>query len=129
MNKKKKIMITIIVVISLLVFVGLFFMISIHRYIDTHTWATIKITGEVNTNTFESEQECLKGDTVSIGNVVLRVTDITHEGEVSFKVEQGKLMDSAGNSIDEVTLTKEDNKEFRLDNGYFNITVISNRFQ
>lgn len=71
----------------------------------------------------------MKGDTVSIGNVVLRVTDITHEGEVSFKVEQGKLMDSAGNSIDEVTLTKEDNKEFRLDNGYFNITVISNRFQ
>lgn len=129
---KKKILITIPAIILLCVLLYNYFIVSISKYVDTHTWATIRVSGEVNTDILmpcEFDQECLQGDTVSIDNVILLVTDITHEGEISFEVKQGNLMDSDGNPIDKVTLTKEKEKEFRIDNGSLSMVVVSNRYQ
>ena len=72
---------------------------------------------------FEEEHEYLQGDRISLGNVTLLITDITHDGDVSYKVEQGRLMDNGGEEITSGILRPDQTAHFRLDNGYVDILI------
>ena len=127
--KKKIILSSIMILAAIAVICAVF---GINNYIDTHTWATISIDGVSESETsdaFDQQQECLKGDHISIGSVILEVTDITHDGTVTFVVVQGDLQDESGNSIDEDTLTLRAKKRYRIPNGNIGLEVVSNRYQ
>ena len=133
MTKKKKIII-ISTIVAVFIIIGLivFGVWEIQQYTDRNTWATIRVTGAVQSDTadaFESEQECLKGDTLSFAGVILRITDIRHDGTVSFSVEQGKLLNENGAAVSSGMLVKKTGTDYRLDNGYVTLTVTSNRYR
>lgn len=71
------------------------FIVSINHYFDTHTWATICISGEINSDTFDSfaeEHEYLKGDNIEFGNVILVITDIIVKGvKANYKLNDGTV--------------------------------------
>lgn len=105
---------------------------SINKYVDTHTWATIRITGEIKSDTSDSfvyEHEHLKGDTITIGSAILLITDISTDGTVEFSVKQGYLYNEAGKSIYSDTIVKNTKSNYKLNDGYVSLTVISNRYQ
>lgn len=131
-KKKKKIFVIISTVLIVIALIILFAILSISRYVDTHTWATISISGEMNsspTDAFAYEQEYLKGDNISFGNVILKITDITHDGTVEFEVQQGDLLNSDGESVNDGTLVKNGRADYKLSNGYVSLIVIDNRYQ
>ncbi len=133
MTKKKKTII-IVTLAGVFVIIGLivFGVWAIQQYMDKNTWATVRVTGAVQSDTadaFESEQECLKGDTLSFAGVILRITDIRHDGTVSFSVEQGKLLNENGAAVSSGMLVKKTGTDYRLDNGYVTLTVTSNRYR
>ena len=99
---------------------------SVGKYFDNNTWASIRVSGVAESETsdaFEEEHEYLQGDRISIGNVTLLITDITHDGDVSYKVEQGRLMDDGGEEVTDGILHPDQNTSFRLDNGYVDILI------
>lgn len=133
MTKKKKIIIiSVIAAVFIIIGIAVFAVWGIQHYMDKNTWATIRVTGAVQSDTadaFEGEQECLKGDTLSFAGVILRITDIRHDGTVSFSVEQGKLLNENGAAVSSGMLVKKTGTDYRLDNGYVTLTVTSNRYR
>lgn len=133
MTKKKKIVLAAvsaavlaIAALTVLIFAGL------QGYTARNTWATIRVTGTRISDTadaFDSEQECLRGDTVSFAGVVLRVTDIRHDGTVSFSVEQGGLYGKDGLPVNTDRLVKDESSDYRLADGSVVLTVTDNRYR
>lgn len=131
-KKKKKIFAIISAVLIVIALIILFVILSISRYIDTHTWAAISVSGEINsspTDAFAYEQEYLKGDNLSFGDVILNITDITTDGTVEFEVQQGDLLNANGESVNDGTLVKSGRADYKMNNGYVSLIVIDNRYQ
>ena len=131
-TKSKKFKIIIIILTVILTFLIVSVIKSVNKYIDTHTWATISITGTINSDTsgsFNYEHEYLKGDIIKIGNVILNITDISHDGTVSFSVQQGELYNEEGETIDADTIFKDAKSNYKLHNGFLSLNVTSNRYQ
>lgn len=131
-NKHRK---TIAVLISLLAFIIALLAFLVNRfnhYFDTHTWATISISGMIEDETsdaFEQSQECLKGDTISVQGTILYIDKIEHDGTVYFHVKQGEMKNENGELVEKDVLTSHDKKRYRVKNGSIHIEVISNRYQ
>lgn len=125
-NNKRKRFLIIGVATLILAFLAISVVRSINKYIDTHTWATIhvfcKSSSDV-TETFDYEHEYLKGDTITLGNVKLDITDITTDGTVTFSVYQGELYDENGEVIDADTIYKDTKSNYKLNNGVVSLTV------
>ena len=91
-KKSKVIRIIIIVVAFISALLAVSTIRSIKKYHDKYTWAKISVTGEIYSDTsssFSNEYECLKGDTISIDDVTLIITNITTDGTVTFSVQKG----------------------------------------
>lgn len=131
-GNKKLIFITVGVILILVLSALLGVSYEIDHYIDTHTWATVRVSGEIDSDTsdaFSEEHEYLKGDRISFGNVILDITDITHDGTVIFSVEQGELFNKAGETISSDELKKGVTSEYKLNNGTVYFMVTSNRYE
>lgn len=131
-SKKKKIIISVIVVLLSILTTVIYVVVEMNVYIDTHTWATVSISGEIHSDTadaFSEQHEYLKSDSISFGNVILDITDITHDGEVTFSVKQGNLYNDTGEAVTKDTLTKGVQSIYKLDNGTVYMTVTANRYQ
>lgn len=135
MNKK-----TIIIVVSatlaMLMAVALFFtvflVIPYLDYINTHTWATVSVRGEWNDATDDGltlTEEYLQGDTITVGDVGVVITDIGSEGTVKIKVQSGNLYDEAGKTVEKFTIDLDRQAHFSTDGGTVTFEVISNRYQ
>lgn len=134
--KKKTVIIIASVVIVLSVLFGLFVMVFLvnpyFTYINTHTWATVTIKGELQsdaTGDFELTQEYLQGDTITVGEVTVLITDIGSEGTVDLKVQSGNLYDSEGNQVKKFSINPDKQAHFTMDDGTVNFMVISNRYE
>ena len=128
MLRKKILKVFIIFGILLAVTIGIS-IYAVNGYIDTHTWAVISVMGESHSDTadaFEEEHEYQKGDSISIGSVSLKISDITHSGDVSFTVERGNLYKK---SIQKDTVSKNIKKSYKTDNGYVQVLVKSARYE
>jgi len=133
MTKKKKIII-ISTIVAVFIIIGLivFGVWEIQQYMDKNTWATIRVTGAAQSDTadaFEGDQECKKDDTLSFAGVRLRITDIRHDGTVTFSVEQGKLLDENGAAVTSGKLVLHEKADYKLTNGWVQLTVTSNRYR
>lgn len=138
MEEKKKpnrlmfLLASIITIAIVAAFAWLVFIVPISKYYDNNTWATIRITGESHTDideAFYEDRECLKGDQISIGNISLEITKITHDGEVYFDVVNGIITDNSGNEIRQDSLVKGVKKNYTSMDTVFSIEVISNRYR
>jgi len=134
--KKKTVIIIASVVIVLSVLYGLFVMFFLvnpyFTYINTHTWATVTIKGELQSDAagdFELTQEYLQGDTITVGEVTVLITDIGSEGTVDLKVQSGNLYDSEGNQVKKFSINLDKQAHFTMDDGRVNFMVISNRYE
>ncbi len=131
-NNKRKRFIIIGVAALILVLLAISVVRSINKYIDTHTWATIHVLCQSNsddTETLDYEHEYLKGDIITFDNVKLDITDITTDGTVTFSVYQGELYDEKGEVIDTDTIFKDSKSNYKLINGSVSLTVTDNRYQ
>ncbi len=102
------------------------------NYTNTHTWATISVVAEIHSDVDEVltyTDEYLQDDTIDIANMTLLVKDITIDGEVTFKVQQGNLYDDNGNPITSFIMNVGKKESYKTDNGYVTISVDSNRYQ
>ena len=132
MRAKNKIIISIVAVVFILAFLAVSAIRSINKYVDTHTWATIHVTGEsssIASGSFDHKHEYLKGDIIDIGNVKLYITDISTNGTVTFSVQQGYLYTEAGQPIVEATIFKGSKSNYKLKDGVVSLTVTDNRCQ
>lgn len=131
-NKRNAVIVWIIAAATLLAALITVAVISIDHYIDTHTWATVYITGEINSDTsdaFAEEHEYLKGDKISFAGITLKITDITHDGTVTFSVEQGNLYNKSGEAVNSGVITKNELEHYKIDKGTVYLRVIRNRYQ
>lgn len=134
--KRKRILKIVIIIIAILlglIMLGYFLLYrSVRKYIDTHSWATITISGEVNAETsdaFMETREYLQGEIISIDSVSLEIKDITHDGTVDFIVVQGQIYDESGKEVREETLYKGKKERYKINNGAFYINVDSSRYE
>ncbi|MDO5154939.1 MAG: hypothetical protein Q4D51_03145 [Eubacteriales bacterium] len=131
-NKNRKWIALLISVAVFVLFWIVFVIGSINRYHDTHTWASIQITGVLETDTsdaFEQSDEYLKGDAITVGDALLRIDDIKHNGTVTFHVERGKLTDENGEEVKTGTITYQKKERYYLEHGTVQLQVISNRYE
>ena len=131
-HKTKKIII--IITMILLLFIGGMIVVirEINHYVDTHTWATVRVTGEIHSDTDDAiyeEHEYLKGDHISFADVSLSITDITHNGDVTFSVQRGNLYNAEKQEIKSDTLHRAVNTAYSIDNGSICLQVTDNRYQ
>jgi hypothetical protein len=64
-----------------------------------------------------------------MGSVDLKITDITHDGRVTFEVMMGEVKDQSGNIIKKDTLDLHVKKEYKTPEGYMQLEVVSNRYE
>lgn len=135
MKRKRflKAAVIIIAVIIGLLMLGYFLLYrSVRKYIDTHSWATITVSGEVNAETSDAyidTYEYLQGEIISFDSVSLEIKDITHDGTVDFKVVNGHIYDESGEEVREGTLYKGEKEHYKINNGAFYISVDSSRYE
>jgi hypothetical protein len=125
---KKRIIRVFVIFAILLAITAIISVHGVNRYIDTHTWATISISGENHSDTYDAfseEHEYMKGDHISTGDLSLLITKIRHNGDVTFKVERGSLYDGNGEKIKSDTISKNKKITYRTDNGNIQLNVIS----
>jgi uncharacterized membrane protein len=131
--KKKRLIIILIILAVVLGLPATFIIYGINKYIDTHSWATIAVDGAYSESDVEDaiyyQQECLKGDYISMGSVDIKITKITHDGTVTFKVVMGELKDESGNIIKKDTLELQNKKGYKIPEGYMQLEVVSNRYE
>lgn len=127
--KVKKIIGAAVCVLAALTAMGI---ISMQKYIDTHTWATVAINGTRDAKTadaYSEQHEYLKGDQISVGTLTLTVTGISHAGTVQFTVKNGTLTDAGGNEIKKDVLEENIQKEYTSGDDHFSLCVVSHRYQ
>lgn len=125
---KKRIIRVFVIFAILLAITAIISVHGVNRYIDTHTWATISISRENHSDTYDAfseEHEYMKGDHISTGDLSLLITKIRHNGDVTFKVERGSLYDGNGEKIKSDTISKNKKITYRTDNGNIQLNVIS----
>ncbi len=124
-----KILLVLLIVVAALI---AFLYGEVLKYTDTHTWATIYMTGTMDSDTadtFSEEHEYLKGEDIVIGTTILRITKITHAGDVTFEVKQGEIKNDSGVIVLVDTISLNESKWYRMSNGNFNLRVTNNRYQ
>lgn len=129
---KKRIIRVFVIFAILLAITAIISVHGINRYIDTHTWATISISGENHSDTYDAfneEHEYLKGERIQIAKISLLITDIDHNGDVAFKVDRGSLFDDDGKEIKKDTISKNIKKSYKTDNGYIDLLVTGSRYE
>ena len=138
--KNTKRIIILIVACLLVVVIAFYFVIykPIIKYMDTHTWATIRITGttvisEIS-DAIEEDKEFLKYDTYSLHNTTLIIEDITHDGEVTIKFEPEVNNSDTGELIGVAVIDKNDVLNIKEvcsngDSATWQLRVTSNRYQ
>lgn len=132
MTKKKKIIIIISAITLVLAALAVVAVMAVQHYMERNTWATIRAADTRMGDTadaFEGEQECLKGDTMSFAGVTIRITDVKHDGTVTFSVEYGKLFDENGEPVSNGKIVKKSGTNYSLGNGSVTLTVVSNRYR
>lgn len=132
MSKGKITALVLGLVLLLLGAIGAMIWRSIQIYSDTHTWATVAVAGEHHGDTddaYSDQREYLKGEQLSVGTLTLVITDITHDGTVTFRVKYGELTDQSGASVEEDTLTLNQVKYYSTSEDSFSLRVTSNRYQ
>lgn len=134
--KRKKIFKTVIIIIAILfglIMLGCFLVYcSVRKYIDTHSWATITVSGEVNAETsdaFMETREYLQGEIIAFDSVSLEIKDITHDGTVDFIVVHGHIYDESGKEVREDTIYKGEKEYYKINHGTFCISVDSSRYE
>lgn len=131
-KKRRKSVIAAAIIFALLTALAVLLVTELNRYTDTHTWATVSVAGELHADTdeiFAKEQEYLKGDTIAFGNVILKITDITHDGTVTFSVRQGELFDETGAAVHTGSIVRDTVLRCQTENGTVSLTVTDNRYQ
>jgi len=136
MNRKKKnivkvIMGVIVIIAMLAVGYGVFYRPLI-RYVDTHTWATVRTVESVNSETsdvFVGTIEYVKGDKIYFYSAVLLIEDITTDGVVTFSVCDGALYDKNNEQVKQFVLKCGESCSYREQLGHVTIGVVSKRFQ
>lgn len=106
--------------------------LSVKKYIDTHTWATIRIVEGVNAETndvFVDSKEYLKGDTVSLDSVTLLIEDITHDGVVTISSSEEITDSITGEPVNSFTMNCGEGYSFKEKNGSVTIFVDSSRYE
>lgn len=130
---KKTITIVVSAILALLIagaiFIAIFLVNPYFTYINTHTWATVTASGEIASDEFKLTEEYLQGDTITVGDVSVVITDIGSEGTVKIKVQSGNLYDEAGNTVRKFTIDLDRQAHFSMDGGTVTFEVISNRYQ
>ena len=133
---KKTITIVVSAILTLLIaaaiFITVFLVNPYFKYINTHTWATVSVRGEWNDATDDGlalTEEYLQGDTITVGDVGVVITDIGSEGTVKIKVQSGNLYDEAGKTVEKFTIDLDRQAHFSTDDGTVTFEVISNRYQ
>lgn len=134
--QRKRIVKTVIIIIAIvfsLIMLGYFLVYrSVRKYIDTHSWATITVSGEVNAETsdaFMETHEYLQGEIIAFDSVSLEIKDITHDGMVDFVVVHGHIYDESGKEVREDTLYKGKKEYYKINHGAFYISVDSSRYE
>lgn len=132
MSKKKlKILLAVLIPVAVIaILVGVVYS-SLKQYHDRNTWAVVSVSGSVSGETddaFEEQKELLKGETLVFENVILEVTNVDHDGTISFIVKQGNLYDESGDSVKKLTLNKGEKVRYRIDGGSVYLEVISNYY-
>lgn len=134
--KKGKILILVSSILAVIVLSGLLLPLSLilyaNNYMNTNTWATITAIGKFESDTsddFRDTQEYLQGDTINVGEVILEIRDITHEGVVTIEVQEGNLYDNNGVVVDTFIINKGEPTIFRMDNGSVTLSVDSNKYR
>ena len=131
-KKRKKLFIAVGCIFALLIALIAVFVAEVNRYADTHTWATVAVSGEMHADTdeaFVESHEYLKGDTIAFGNVTLEVTNITTDGTVTFSVQRGELYNETGEAIQTGSIGKEEPARYKIAQGTVSLTVTDNRYQ
>ncbi len=137
--KNAKRIIIAIVTLLLLVVVGFYFLFyrPLIKYVDTHTWATIRVTGNVEAETgdeFYDDIEFVKGDTYQLHDTTVIIEDITTDGEVTIKFEPEVYNMDDRELIEVAVINKEKFLIFKevCNNGdsvVWKCQVISNRYE
>ncbi len=132
-NNKVQKVIVILTIIILLFAGGVIIVVrEMNHYVDTHTWATVRVTGEMHSDTDDAvyeEHEYLKGDYISFADVSLMITNITNDGDVSFSVQRGHLYNTQKQEIKSDTLHRAVNTAYATDTGSISLQVTNNRYQ
>ena len=129
---KKKVLKVCIVIFVILAVIGLFCYHGLRQYFDNNTWATVTVNGTSDgetADTYYDDQECLKGDRISISTLTLEVTNVEHDGTLSFTVKSGELKDESGNKIQKDVLEKGVMKSYKSGSDSFTLCVTSNRYR
>lgn len=136
MEKKKSIKKILAIIISILVILAAIFYFILYRpimkYIDTHTWVTIRIVEEVNAETsdvFVDSEEYLKGDKIYLDSVTLLIEDITHEGVVTISSSEEVTENITGEAVSSFTINCGERYSFKEKNGSVVIFVESSRYE
>lgn len=106
--------------------------LSVKKYIDTHTWATIRIVEAINAETsdvFVDSKEYSKGDTVSLDSVTLLIEDITHDGVVTISCSEEVTDSITGETVNSFTINCGEGYSFKEKNGSVTIFVDSRRYE
>ncbi len=139
--KEKNVKKLVIAIMTLSVVTVIVFYFGIYnplkKYKDTHTWATIRITGTVESDTsdaYEESAEFLKGDTYHLHNTTVTIEDITTAGEVTLRFEPAVIQLTTGETVSEVVIGKDDIFGFEEvcsdgASAQWQFRVISNRYQ
>ncbi|MBR6328871.1 MAG: hypothetical protein IKR68_04395 [Lachnospiraceae bacterium] len=130
MNKKIKWILIVMAVLFAIFCVVAY--LGIRDYTDTHTWATVTVSGTDNGETADAyyyQQECLKNDQISIGTLTLVVTDIKHDGTLSFSVKNGELKNYNGETITSDVLQYGVQKNYSHDTHSFSLCITDKRYQ
>lgn len=109
-KSKKKIVLVVLGVFLITVFgIGLALFLYAKHYMDTNTWATIRFTGTVESDTldeYEESREFLKGDTYQLHNTTVTIEDITHDGEVTIEFKPAVQNADTGEEIKSAVIDK-----------------------
>lgn len=136
MEKKKSIKKILAIIISILVILAAIFYFTLYRpimkYMDTHTWATIRIVEEVNAETsdvFVDSEEYLKGDKIYLDSVTLLIEDITRKGVVTISSSEEVTENITGEAVSSFTIKCGESYSFKEKNGSVVIFVESIRYE
>ncbi|MDD5998139.1 MAG: hypothetical protein PUC55_00345 [Lachnospiraceae bacterium] len=136
MEKKKSIKKIVAIIVGIVIILAAIFYFAfyspVRKYIDTHTWATIRIVEEVNAETsdvFVDSKEYSKGDTVSLDSVTLLIEEITHDGVVTISGSEEVTDSRTGEAVSSFTINCGESCSFKEKNGSVTIFVDSSRYE
>lgn len=130
-GKKKIILISILIPLVLITTLIVVIYVGLNNYHDRNTWAVVSIeevSSEETTDKIVPSKDLLKGDTVSLDDVTLEVTNVEHDGTISFRVKNGTLSDESGNQINKMNVKKDEKFCVRTERTSYVIYVENNYY-